>query len=80
MFAGESSDRIRTSAAAESRRHAGAAGSIIIKYVNSSYFWVCASLSRMSLKAALISYGGVTFVNGVTAMAVVYALWAVGLI
>ena len=59
---------------------AGAAGSIIIKYVNSSYFWVCASLSRMSLKAALISYGGVTFVNGVTAMAVVYALWAVGLI
>jgi len=57
---------------------AGAAGSIIIKYVNSSYFWVCASLSRMPLKAALISYGGVTLVNGIFAMAVVYGLWAVG--
>jgi GntP family gluconate:H+ symporter len=59
---------------------AGAAGSIIIKYVNSSYFWVCASLSRMSLKAALISYGGVTLVNGVVSMAVVYAMWVVGMI
>ena len=59
---------------------AGAAGSMIIKYVNSSYFWVCTSLSRMSLRAALISYGGVTFVNGVVAMAVVYLLWAVGAI
>ena len=59
---------------------AGAAGSIIIKYVNSSYFWVCTSLSRMPLKSALLSYGGVTLVNGVTAMAVVYALWVVGLI
>ena len=29
--------------------------------VNSSYFWVCMSLSR--LKAALLSYGGVTFVH-----------------
>ena len=57
---------------------AGAAGSMIVKYVNSSYFWVCASLSRMSLKAALVSYGGVTFVNGVTAMAGVYLLWAIG--
>lgn len=59
---------------------AGAAGSMIVKYVNSSYFWVCASLSRMPLKSALLSYGGVTFVNGVTAMAMVYLLWAVGLI
>lgn len=59
---------------------AGASGSIIIKYVNSSYFWVCTSLSRMSLKAALISFGGVTLVNGVTAMAMVYVLWTVGLI
>ncbi len=57
---------------------AGAAGSMIIKYVNSSYFWVCMSLSRMSLKAALVSYGGVTFVNGVAAMAVVYLLWTIG--
>jgi GntP family gluconate:H+ symporter len=59
---------------------AGAAGSIIIKYVNSSYFWVCMSLSRMSLKAALISYGGVTFVNGVAAMLMVYVLWSAKLI
>ena len=59
---------------------AGAAGSMVIKYVNSSYFWVCMSLSRMSLKAALLSYGGVTLVNGVTAMAVVYVLWTAGLI
>ena len=59
---------------------AGAAGSMIIKYVNSSYFWVCTSLSRMSLKAALLSYGGVTLVNGVTAMAVVYVLWTAGVI
>jgi gluconate:H+ symporter, GntP family len=57
---------------------AGAAGSIIVKYVNSSYFWVCTSLSRMELRAALISYGGVTLVNGVVAMACVYAMWAVG--
>ena len=59
---------------------AGAAGSMIIKYVNSSYFWVCTSLSRMPLKSALLSYGGVTLVNGVAAMAVVYLLWAAGLI
>ena len=59
---------------------AGAAGSMIIKYVNSSYFWVCASLSRMPLKSALLSYGGVTLVNGVTAMAMVYALWTVGVL
>ena len=59
---------------------AGAAGSMIIKYVNSSYFWVCTSLSRMPLKSALLSYGGVTLVNGATAMAVVYVLWVVGLI
>jgi GntP family gluconate:H+ symporter len=59
---------------------AGASGSIIIKYVNSSYFWVCTSLSRMSLRAALLSYGGVTLVNGVAAMAAVYAMWLLGLI
>jgi GntP family gluconate:H+ symporter len=57
---------------------AGAAGSIIIKYVNSSYFWVCTSLSRMPLKSALLSYGGVTLVNGVAAMAAVYGMWVLG--
>jgi GntP family gluconate:H+ symporter len=59
---------------------AGAAGSMIIKYPNSSYFWVCTSLSRMPLNAAMISYGGVTFVGGVVAMASVYLFWALGLI
>jgi GntP family gluconate:H+ symporter len=59
---------------------AGAAGSIIIKYPNSSYFWVCTSLSRMSLRSALLSYGGVTLVNGIAAMAAVYAMWVIGLI
>jgi len=59
---------------------AGASGSIIIKYVNSSYFWVCTSMSRMSLRAALLSYGGVTLVNGVAAMAAVYGMWLLKLI
>jgi gluconate:H+ symporter, GntP family len=59
---------------------AGASGSIIIKYVNSSYFWVCMSLSRMSLRAALLSYGGVTLVNGVASMTAVYVMWTLKLI
>ena len=59
---------------------AGAAGSVIIKYPNSSYFWVCTSLSRMPLNAAMISYGGVTFIGGVVSMMCVYLLWALGLI
>ncbi len=59
---------------------AGAAGSIIIKYVNSSYFWVCTSLSKMNLKSALVSYGGVTLVNGITSMIVVFILWRMGII
>ena len=54
--------------------------SIIVKYVNSSYFWVCTSLSRIPLKGALISFGGVTLVNGITAMAAVYVLWVFGVI
>jgi gluconate:H+ symporter, GntP family len=58
----------------------GASGSVVIKYVNSSYFWVAASLSRMPLKSALIAYGGVTFVGGVVSMACVYALWAAGIL
>lgn len=57
---------------------AGAAGSIIIKYVNSSYFWVCTSLSGMPLRSALASYGGVTLVNGLAAMVAVYVFWVVG--
>jgi gluconate:H+ symporter, GntP family len=59
---------------------AAAAGSVIVKYPNSSYFWVCTSLSRMPLKEAMISFGGVTLVNGLAAMAAVYAMWAAGII
>lgn len=59
---------------------AGAAGSVIIKYVNSSYFWVCTSLSRMELKSALYSYGGVTLVGGIASMAAVYVMWLIHLI
>lgn len=59
---------------------AGSSGSIIVKYVNSSYFWVCTSLSRMPLRSALLAYGGVTLVNGVSAFAVVFLLWSLGMV
>ncbi|TCJ19858.1 GntP family permease [Rubrobacter taiwanensis] len=59
---------------------AAAAGSVIIKYMNSSYFWVCTSLSRMPLRSALISYGGGTLVGGVFSMVAVFILWLFGLI
>ena len=54
---------------------AASAGGIITKYVNSSYFWVCTSLTRMPLRSALISFGGVMIVNGVVSMLVIYVLW-----
>jgi GntP family gluconate:H+ symporter len=57
---------------------AGSCGSVIIKYVNSSYFWVCTSLTRMPLRSALISFGGVTFVNGISAMLITFVLWKFG--
>ena len=59
---------------------AASAGGIITKYVNSSYFWVCTSLTRMPLRSALISFGGVMIVNGVVSMAMIYALWRFGII
>ena len=58
----------------------GASGSVIIKYVNSSYFWVCTSLSKLDVKEALFGYGGVTFVGGTTSFAAVWIMWAMGLI
>jgi GntP family gluconate:H+ symporter len=58
----------------------GASGSVIIKYVNSSYFWVCTSLSRLEVREALLGYGGVTLVGGVVSFAVVWVLWAAGLV
>lgn len=59
---------------------AGSCGSIIIKYVNSSYFWVCTSLTRMPLRSALISFGGVTFVNGISAFVITFVLWSFGVL
>lgn len=59
---------------------AGSSGSVIIKYVNSSYFWVCTTLSRMPLRSALISFGGVTLVTGLSAIAIVWLLWSLGAI
>ena len=59
---------------------AGASGSVIIKYVNSSYFWVCTSLSRMELKNALITYGGATFFGGLFSFITTWVLWGMGII
>jgi GntP family gluconate:H+ symporter len=59
---------------------AASAGGIITKYVNSSYFWVCTSLTQMPLRSALISFGGVMIVNGVVSMAVIYVLWSLKII
>jgi gluconate:H+ symporter, GntP family len=59
---------------------AGASGSVIIKYVNSSYFWVCTSLTRLSVADAVFSYGGATLVGGLASFAVVCLMWVVGLI
>jgi GntP family gluconate:H+ symporter len=58
----------------------GASGSVIIKYVNSSYFWVCTSLSKLEVKEALFGYGGVTFVGGTASFAAVWVMWMVGLV
>jgi GntP family gluconate:H+ symporter len=59
---------------------AGASGSVIIKYVNSSYFWVCTSLTKLSVADAVFSYGGATLVGGLTSFAVVCLMWVLGLI
>jgi len=59
---------------------AGASGSVIIKYVNSSYFWVCTSLSRLPVNEAIIGYGGATLVGGLASFAAVCIMWTFGLI
>jgi GntP family gluconate:H+ symporter len=58
----------------------GASGSVIIKYVNSSYFWVCTSLSGLEVKEALLGFGGVTLVGGMASFAAVWAMWALGIV
>ena len=59
---------------------AGASGSVIIKYVNSSYFWVCTSLSKLSVNDAIFGYGGATLVGGIVSFLVVCLMWVTGLI
>lgn len=58
----------------------GASGSVIIKYVNSSYFWVCTSLSRLTVNEAMLAYGGATLVGGVVTFLCVCVLWALNFI
>ncbi len=58
----------------------GASGCVIIKYVNSSYFWVCTSLSGLKVNDAIFAYGGATLVSGLTAFAAVCVMWSVGLV
>ena len=55
-------------------------GSVIFKYVNSSYFWVCTSLTHLKVSDAILSYGGATFIGGVVSFMTVYAMWSIGLI
>ena len=59
---------------------AGASGSIIIKYVNSSYFWVCTSLTRMPVNEALLGYGGASLICGLVSFMAVCAMWALGIV
>lgn len=58
----------------------GASGSVIIKYVNSSYFWVCTTLSTLEPKEALLGFGGVTLVGGLASFAAVWVMWGAGLV
>ena len=59
---------------------AGASGSVIIKYVNSSYFWVCTSLSKLPVNDAIFGYGGATLVGGIVSFLTVCLMWTTGLI
>lgn len=65
---------------AEAAMLSGASGSVIIKYVNSSYFWVCTSLTRLSPATGVAAYGGATLAGGVASFITVCILWKVGLI
>jgi GntP family gluconate:H+ symporter len=59
---------------------AGASGSVIVKYVNSSYFWVCTSLSQLRVNDAIVAYGGATLIGGIVSFLTVCAMWSIGLI
>ncbi len=59
---------------------AAASGSIIIKYVNSSYFWVVTSLSGMKADRAVLAYGGASLVGGLGSFAALFVLWQFGVL
>ena len=59
---------------------AGASGSVIIKYVNSSYFWVCTSLSKLKPNDAIMAYGGATLIGGIVSFITVWIMWAFGIV
>ncbi len=63
---------------AEAAMLSGACGSVIIKYVNSSYFWVCTSLTRLPVNQAIFGYGGATLAGGVASFASVWLMLALG--
>lgn len=58
----------------------GASGSVIIKYVNSSYFWICTSLSGLKVNDAILGYGGATLVGGVASFGTIWVLWLLNII
>ena len=57
-----------------------ARGSVIIKYVNSSYFWVCTSLSQLRVNDAIVAFGGATLIGGIVSFLAICAMWSMGLI
>jgi GntP family gluconate:H+ symporter len=59
---------------------AGGSGSVIIKYVNSSYFWVCTSLSKLRPNDAILAYGGATLFGGIVSFITVWIMWAAGIV
>lgn len=56
----------------------GASGSVIFKYVNSSYFWICTSLSQLEVRDAIVAYGGATLMGGLVSFLTVCGLWMGG--
>jgi GntP family gluconate:H+ symporter len=56
----------------------GACGSVIIKYMNSSYFWICTSLTRLTPGEGVVAYGGATLVGGMASFLAVCVMWKAG--
>lgn len=80
MITGSTTVGVITAASLIAPMLAGAPGSVIIKYVNSSYFWVCTSLSKLTVAEAILSYGGATLIGGCVTFATIYLMWSFGFI